>query len=49
MGGVHGHNSTAAAVYAAREAQNIGPKPTVGSPEWHTIRKNNHKEGEMVP
>jgi len=48
MGGVHGHNSTAAAVYAAREAQNIGPKPTVGSPEWHTIRKNNHKEGERV-
>jgi len=46
MGGVHGHNSTAAAVYAAREAQNIGPKPTVGSPEWHTIRKNNHKEVE---
>ncbi|EEH36899.1 PENR2 protein [Paracoccidioides lutzii Pb01] len=42
---VHGH-STAAAVYAAREAQNINPKPTVGSAEWHTIRKNNHKEVE---
>ncbi|KAK2756066.1 basic helix-loop-helix protein [Emmonsiellopsis sp. PD_33] len=45
MGNVHGH-STAAAVYAAREAQNMGPKPTVGSAEWHTIRKNNHKEVE---
>lgn len=45
MGG--GHNSTAAAVYAAREAQNMNhhQKPTVGSPEWHQIRKNNHKEG----
>ena len=42
---VHNHNSTAAAVYAAREAQNMGQKPPVGSPEWHTIRKNNHKEG----
>ncbi|KKZ63716.1 hypothetical protein EMCG_01950 [[Emmonsia] crescens] len=45
MTNVHGH-STAAAVYAAREAQNINPKPTVGSAEWHTIRKNNHKEVE---
>lgn len=48
MTNVHGH-STAAAVYAAREAQNINPKPTVGSAEWHTIRKNNHKEGENLP
>lgn len=46
MGGAHGHNSTAAAVYAAREAQSMSQKPTVGSPEWHQIRKNNHKEGE---
>ncbi|KAI1925461.1 basic helix-loop-helix protein [Ophidiomyces ophidiicola] len=47
MPGVHGHNSTAAAVYAAREAQSIGhAKPPVGSPEWHTQRKNNHKEVE---
>lgn len=23
-----------------------GQKPTVGSPEWHSLRKNNHKEGE---
>lgn len=47
MTNVHGHNSTAAAVYAAREAQSISQiKPPVGSPEWHTQRKNNHKEGE---
>jgi bHLH factor len=48
MPGVHGHNSTAAAVYAAREAQNMGQKPAVGSAEWHTIRKNNHKEGKIL-
>lgn len=47
MGGSHNHNSTAAAVYAAREAQSINQKPTVGSPEWHQIRKNNHKEGNV--
>ncbi|KAJ5709063.1 hypothetical protein N7493_010397 [Penicillium malachiteum] len=46
MGPTHGHNSTAAAVYAAREAQSMNQKPTVGSPEWHQIRKNNHKEVE---
>lgn len=47
MTNVHGHNSTAAAVYAAREAQSMNQmKPPVGSPEWHTQRKNNHKEGE---
>jgi bHLH factor len=46
MGTNHGHTSTAAAVYAAREAQSMNSKPTVGSPEWHTIRKNNHKEVE---
>lgn len=40
------HNSTAAAVYAAREAQRMNQKPTVGSPEWHQVRKNNHKEVE---
>ncbi|GMF70941.1 unnamed protein product [Aspergillus oryzae] len=45
IGGAHGHNSTAAAVYAAREAQSMNQKPSVGSPEWHQIRKNNHKEG----
>lgn len=46
MTGAHNHNSTAAAVYAAREAQSMNQKPTVGSPEWHQIRKNNHKEVE---
>ncbi|KAJ5573881.1 uncharacterized protein N7459_008308 [Penicillium hispanicum] len=46
MGSAHSHNSTAAAVYAAREAQSMNQKPTVGSPEWHQIRKNNHKEVE---
>lgn len=45
MPGAHNHSSTAAAVYAAREAQSMNQKPTVGSPEWHQIRKNNHKEG----
>lgn len=45
MPGAHNHNSTAAAVYAAREAQSMNQKPTVGSPEWHQVRKNNHKEG----
>ncbi|KAL1984739.1 hypothetical protein VTN96DRAFT_8772 [Rasamsonia emersonii] len=46
MGASHGPNSTAAAVYAAREAQSMNQKPTVGSPEWHALRKNNHKEVE---
>ncbi|KAK2875662.1 hypothetical protein FQN49_001520 [Arthroderma sp. PD_2] len=51
MGGVQGHTSTAAAVYAAREAQaqaaqQISPKPTVGSVDRHQVRKNNHKEVE---
>ena len=41
----HDHSSTAAAVYAAREAQSMNSKPSVGSPEWHQVRKNNHKEG----
>lgn len=45
----HGpHESTAAAVYAAREAQSMTTKPTVGSPEWHALRKNNHKEGMHI-
>ncbi|KAK2761179.1 basic helix-loop-helix protein [Arachnomyces sp. PD_36] len=43
---VHNHASTAAAVYAAREATNINQKPVVGSTEWHNTRKNNHKEVE---
>lgn len=53
MGPVQSHTSTAAAVYAAREAQaqaaqQISPKPTVGSAEWHQVRKNNHKEGQFI-
>lgn len=47
-GGSQGQNSTAAAVYAAREAQSMSQKPSVGSPEWHQVRKNNHKEGELL-
>jgi hypothetical protein len=47
MAPVHNHASTAAAVYAAREATNINQKPVVGSTEWHNTRKNNHKEGEI--
>jgi hypothetical protein len=49
MGPTHGPSSTAAAVYAAREAQSMNSKPTVGSPEWHALRKNNHKEGNVSP
>ncbi|QKX61090.1 uncharacterized protein TRUGW13939_08236 [Talaromyces rugulosus] len=45
-GHTQAHTSTAAAVYAAREAQSMNAKPTVGSPEWHALRKNNHKEVE---
>jgi transcriptional regulator CBF1 len=26
-----------------------GPKPPVGSEEWHKVRKDNHKEGEVDP
>lgn len=43
-----GSSSTAAAVYAAREAQSMNSKPSVGSPEWHQVRKNNHKEGMSI-
>lgn len=49
MGPVHNHASTAAAVYAAREATSINQKPVVGSTEWHNTRKNNHKEGKIFP
>lgn len=38
---------TAAQVQAAREASNGGGiKPTVGSDEWHKVRRDNHKEVE---
>ena len=26
-----------------------GPKPPVGSDEWHKVRKDNHKEGKTLP
>lgn len=41
--------NTAAQVQAARENSNgggLGPKPSVGSDEWHKVRRDNHKEVE---
>ena len=39
---------TAAQVQAARESSNGGGnKPPVGSDEWHKVRRDNHKEGEL--
>lgn len=38
---------TAAQMAAARESINAGNKPAVGSDEWHKVRKDNHKEGEL--
>ncbi|KAL8777009.1 MAG: hypothetical protein Q9194_002811 [Teloschistes cf. exilis] len=40
--------NTAAQVQAARESSNggIGPKPSVGTDEWHKVRRDNHKEVE---
>ena len=44
MGGFQG--GTMAQVQAARESSNgAGSKPTVGSDEWHKVRRDNHKEG----
>ncbi len=41
---------TAAQVQAARESSNGGGnKPPVGSEEWHKVRRDNHKEGELPP
>lgn len=38
---------TSAQLQAAREASNGGgPKPPVGSDEWHKVRRDNHKEGK---
>ena len=41
---------TAAQVQAARESSNGGGvgghKPSVGSDEWHKVRRDNHKEGK---
>lgn len=41
--------NTAAQVQAARENSNgggLGLKPSVGSDEWHKVRRDNHKEGK---
>ena len=38
--------STADALMAAREATST--KPTVGTPQWHQQRKDNHKEGKSI-
>ncbi len=39
--------TTAAQVEAAREGSNGGgSKPSVGSDEWHKVRRDNHKEGK---
>ena len=38
---------TAAQMAAARESVNVGSKPAVGSDEWHKVRRDNHKEGEL--
>lgn len=40
--------STASQVQAAREMTLNVNKPAVGTNEWHTQRKNNHKEGEPI-
>ena len=40
---------TAAQVQAARESSSGGgSKPPVGSDEWHKVRRDNHKEGELT-
>lgn len=44
--GMSGFQGPAAQAQNAREASNGGPKPAVGSDEWHKVRRDNHKEGE---
>lgn len=44
--GMGGFQGTATQVQNAREASNGGPKPAVGSDEWHKVRRDNHKEGK---
>lgn len=45
LGGFQG--GTGAQLQAARESSNGGgPKPPVGSDEWHKVRRDNHKEGK---
>lgn len=43
--------NTAAQVQAARENSNgaTGHKPSVGTDEWHKVRRDNHKEGTLTP
>lgn len=42
-------STTAAQVQAARESSNGGGhKPSVGSDEWHKVRRDNHKEGKCT-
>ena len=40
--------STASQLQAAREVTLNVNKPAVGTNEWHTQRKNNHKEGKAI-
>lgn len=42
--------NTAAQVQAARESSNggTGHKPSVGTDEWHKVRRDNHKEGTLT-
>lgn len=43
-------SAAAQALYdAAGQRSGSGPKPQVGSEEWHQQRKDNHKEGELGP
>ncbi|MCJ1470638.1 basic helix-loop-helix protein [Pseudocyphellaria aurata] len=44
--GMGGFQGTATQVPNARETSNGGPKPAVGSDEWHKVRRDNHKEVE---
>jgi hypothetical protein len=39
--------STASQLQAAREVTMGVNKPAVGTNEWHVLRKNNHKEGQL--
>ena len=49
MSSFNNTGGTAAQVHAAREASiGGGVKPTVGSDEWHKVRRDNHKEGRLL-
>lgn len=45
--GMGGFQGTATQVQNASDVPNGGPKPAVGSDEWHKVRRDNHKEGEQ--